>query len=163
MSFDLINYINEKQIPNILAVPFHWGHMYLMELDEGQKVTMNSIPQYKDIIQHWADTGNSCTIMHDGKPAVCFGNIQLWPNVHEFWMIADQPAVKAHPWKLTKMARIVTKWLEIYLNCNRLQLVVRNDNVSHCRWAEAIGFKYETTLHKYTPDGRDCNFYVRLK
>ena len=163
MSSEMREYINNLGLETIRAVPFHWGHLYMMEVSEDQRKTMEFMPQYNEIISHYASIGHSCTVLHEGKPVVCFGNFQVWPGVHELWMITDQPSVKEHPWKLTKLTRLLADWIENHTNCHRLQLVVRRDNVSHCKWAELIGFKYETTLHKYTPDGRDCNFYVRLK
>lgn len=163
MSSELIEKMNKVLPPECRAVIFHWGHLHLMELAEDQKLTMKYIPDYSKTIQHYADVGHSCTVLLEGKPALSFGTIQLWPNVYELWMIGDQVSVKKKPKTLTKYAARAVKIVEFMLQPQRLQLVVRRDNFSACKWARAIGFEEEGTVRKYTPDGRDCVFYARIR
>jgi len=163
MSFELIERMNKVLPPKARAVIFHWGHLHLMDLDEGQKLTMQHVPDYSKVIQHYANVGHSCTILVDGKPGLAFGTINPWPNLWELWLIADQPTAKSNPVGLTKYARRAVEVVEDIVKPVRLQLVVRRDNFSACKWARAIGFEEEATVRKYTPDGRDCVFFVRIR
>jgi hypothetical protein len=134
-----------------------------MELHEDQQITIKHIKDYDKIIQHYANSGPSCTILVDGKPGLSFGTICHWPGLYEMWLIVDQPTAKKYPIALTKNSKMAVQVVESIINPARLQLVVRRDNFSACKWARAIGFDEEATLRKYTPDGRDCTFYVRIR
>jgi hypothetical protein len=163
MSSELIDRLNEVLPSNAKAVPFHWGHLHLMELDTDQQLTMEHIPNYAQIIQHYANTGPSCTILVDGRPGLSFGTISHWQGLYEMWLIVDQPTAKKYPIALTKNSRKAVEITEELVKPVRLQLVVRRDNFSACKWARAIGFDEEATVRRYTPDGRDCTFYVRIQ
>lgn len=163
MSSELIERLNEVLPPQAKAVPFHWGHLHLMELHEDQQITMKHIKDYDKIVQHYANSGPSSTVIVDGRPAFSFGTLCHWPGLYEMWLIVDQPTAKKYPIAFTKYARAAVQMTEAILNPPRLQLVVRRDNFSACKWARAIGFNEEAILRKYTPDGRDCVFYVRIK
>lgn len=163
MSSELIERLNEVLPEQARAVPFHWGHLHLMELHEDQQITMKNIPNYDKIIQHYATNGLSCTILVDGKPGLSFGSVAHWQGLYEMWLIVDQPTAKKYPVSLTKYSKKAVEVAEGILNPHRLQLIVRRDNFSACKWARAIGFEEEAIIRKYTPDGRDCVFYVRIR
>ena len=163
MSSNLIERLNEVLPENARAVPFHWGHLHLMEVSEDQALTMKNIPDYDKIVQHYADNGPSCTVIVDGRPGFSFGTFCPWPNLYEMWLIADQPTAKKYPVGLTRYAKLAVLMVEHVANPMRLQLVVRRDNFSACKWARAIGFEEEAIIRKYTTDGRDCVFYARVR
>ena len=163
MSSELIDRLNEVLPANAKAVPFHWGHLYLMELNEEQSRTMEVIPDYTKIVQHYADTNPSCTILVDGKPGLSFGTVNHWPGLYEMWMMVDQPMARKYPVALTKYSKLAVLISEEVVKPVRLQLVVRRDNFSACKWARAIGFEEEAIIRRYMPDGRDSVFYARIR
>jgi len=163
MSFDFIEHLNQILPEDCKAVPFHWGHLHLMDLDAGQQKTIQHTPNFAQTVQHYADNGHSATILLLGKPVLSFGEMQIWPGVHELWMMGDIPTFKKNPLKLTKLSRKSINSLENNLIWHRLQIVVRCDNVSAVKWARTIGFQFEGLVRKYTPDGCDCIFYSRIK
>lgn len=100
------------------------------------------------------------TFTYKGAPIACAGMVLLWPGVAEAWTTLSDWA-KHHPIWLVKTLRRELKVQMINMELRRAQMHVE-DTPELCRWARAMGFQYEGTLRKYTPDGKTLHVYALL-
>ena len=146
----------------IRVVPFHYGHIHMMQLSELDRRAASALPDFNERIQSYADAYPSMTVMIDNKIILSSGIFQLWPNTYELWMFKSDDLAKQNALDLTRKAKMFVSYTTQLSYLRRLQIVVRNDNTPAMRWAGLIGFNYEATLTAYTPDGVDCHVYTRF-
>jgi len=88
----------------------------------------------------------------------CAGIIELWHGRSQVWSLLSG----SFPCYAKSIHRAVRDFLDSY-RCARLECVVDPRAPAAIRWAEHLGFQYESTMPKYTPSGETQLMMVRLE
>jgi ribosomal protein S18 acetylase RimI-like enzyme len=88
----------------------------------------------------------------------CAGVIEFWPGRSQAWALLSE-GFHGH---MKSIHRGVTDFLKSY-RVDRLECVVDPRNEKTIRWAEHLGFAYESTMKKYTPSGDTQLMMVRMQ
>lgn len=107
---------------------------------------------------------SSFTCMFDNEIVAVGGIIDYWQGVGEAWLIMTKQAKKHDIFGLVALTVIEKKMNELIAEhkLRRVQAEVRADFLPGIKMIEALGFGYEGTKRKYTPDGCDMRIYARL-
>ena len=103
--------------------------------------------------------GTSYGIEHDGCIVGCAGIYELWPGVAEAWTLFSQEA-KNHPYFIHKMTKRIVHNAAKEKPYHRIHAVVRKNDPIAIRWAERLGFEYESTMKRYGADMGDFDMMV---
>lgn len=101
----------------------------------------------------------SVTVMIDHRVVACAGVVRIWEGRGELWaLIAGDigPAGMQHLHFRARAWLRNTVWRRLEAHCDKEFLEAH-------RWLQLLGFIYEGPLAKYTPDGRDCVRYARVR
>jgi hypothetical protein len=143
------------------TVPFHYGHLALMDLKSSARGVKESIPNYLQYMRDYTAGTPAFSVIHQGKVLLSFGFYPLWPGVSEGWMIPsnqlDRKAIA-----LVKGSRTVFDKIGSVLQLRRLQFMVSSSNLQAIRFAEVLYFEREATLARYGPEGDDYYIYARF-
>jgi len=143
------------------TVPFHFGHLALMDLKPKAKEVMNSIPNYLMYMKEHTAGTPAFSVLDCGKVLLSFGFYPLWPGVCEGWMIPSNH-IDRKVVALVRGARTVFNHIGSAMQLRRLQFMVSSSNLQAIRFAEVLYFEREATLVKYGPDGSDYYIYTRF-
>ena len=146
--------------PGITFVPFHWGHAYAMDLREHDARYFRSVPNFRDMLRQYQETGNAKTAMMGGKIICCFGYVELWRGVAEMWMLTSNH-IETHPVAATRGAQRHINRIATEAKLKRLQITVDVTHVVAMRWADALKFNREGVLRQYGADGADYMMFAR--
>jgi len=109
---------------------------------------------------------NGIALMWDGKLLAVCGIHWFWPGVGEAWILQHSRAQDA---RVTRMAvyRASVQLMKLLIDkheapLQRLQVTVRTDWPDAIRLAEHMGFKLESTMKRYSPDGTDAYMYAKV-
>ena len=103
--------------------------------------------------------GDSFTGIIDGRIVVCAGVVPMWAGRGETWALIAGDIGKLGMRELHYAARR-------YLEMSQLRRIEAHCDASFKqahRWLKLLGFQYEGPLAKYTPDGRDCLRFARIR
>ena len=138
------------------VVPFRAEHLEGLVLQSAQKDMSGYLSRdYGAGLEH---TGQAFTAIRDGQILGCAGVETIWANRGIAWSLLGQVT----PFELLGIHRHVSAFLES-LSLRRIEMTVDARHGSGRRWAVMLGFQREGTLRAYTPDGRDCHLYSRIK
>ncbi len=97
-----------------------------------------------------------------GQVVAVMGLVILHEGVAGVWAVISDDA-RGHGTAVTRYARkLIKRWLYIHV-LHRIQALVRVDKEEYKRWIMLLGFEYESTMRKVTPDQRDMECYVLLR
>jgi RimJ/RimL family protein N-acetyltransferase len=147
-------------VPGIHYAPFHPAHLEMIEAHELTKRTPAQLAEWKEIITAQAQAGTAITAYLHGRPMACFGFLPIWTGVAEMWLLIEERGRK-YGKSLTRAALTVRDFAVLSNNLHRLQITVRCGDIRAVKWAQAIGFDKEATLHRYGPDGSDFYIFAR--
>lgn len=86
----------------------------------------------------------------------CAGIVEIWTGRAQVWsLLSDQM-----PQYRKTIHRAVQQFLAGY-RVRRLECIVDPRSAAAVRWARHLGFKYESTMRRYTPGGEDQFMMVR--
>lgn len=102
----------------------------------------------------------SFTGLIDGRVVVCAGLCPLWAgNVRAWAVIAGDIGGVG----MVALTRAVRRGLDV-CQARRIEVEVDSEFKQAHRWVEMLGgFEWEGRMRKYTPDGRDCDRYARVR
>jgi RimJ/RimL family protein N-acetyltransferase len=106
--------------------------------------------------------GFSKTAFVDGEPIAIGGLVIYWPGVGESWLILSKKA-NDHKTEITRCIRRIVKQFVTENKLHRLQVNVRTDFPQARKLVEHLGFVYEGTLKRYTPNGVDCWMFAKTR
>jgi len=95
---------------------------------------------------------------YDGHVIACAGIVHIHDGRGHAWGMFSQAAL-AHFKTIHRVVR------EVVQSCpwRRVEITVDCHHLAARRWAERLGFECEGTMRAYTPDGRDCFLYARIR
>jgi len=102
----------------------------------------------------------SFTGVSNGRIIGFAGLIEFWPGRAEVWAEFSSSITKN---EFVSVHRAALRLLDVcpYI---RVEAVVDREFKAANRWAVMLGFKVEADrLEAYSPDGRDCRLYARVK
>lgn len=93
----------------------------------------------------------------DGNVVGCAGLWLRHEGVAEAWAVLSERCVGA---LMVSVTRAVRRFISDRTE-HRIQALVLSDWKAGRRWVEMLGFQYEGTLLRYTPNALDCDMYAR--
>lgn len=100
----------------------------------------------------------SFTALEGDRVLACAGVIPLWQGRGEAWALMGSD-LRRH---FLCIHRATLRFLEA-CGLQRVEAAVDAEFCEAVEWIEMLGFKHEGPLRKYTPDGRDCIRYARVR
>lgn len=105
-----------------------------------------------------AEKSFAFTGFQDGRVVGCAGLIEMWPGRDCAWSLLSDCGPKA----FLNIHRTVVRFLDARKS-RRIEMSVDVDHAAGQRWAELLEFKKEGYMTSYSPDGRDCFLYARVR
>lgn len=138
-------------------VQFKSEHLKQLALQQAQIDAYADIakPEYGEALAR----GESGTVLVDGRVVACAGLIPIWKGRAELWSLI---ANDIGPLNMRALHFKALRWLDS-LDWRRLESHCDAQHLQAHRWLYLLGFKYEGPLAKYTPDGRDCLRFARVR
>jgi hypothetical protein len=138
------------------VVPFKAEHLAAIKLQSMQAHLSNwvTMEQGRGLEEY-----PSYTAMIDGTPVGAAGVLHMWAGRSMAWAFIS----KTNPHSFLRSHRTVKKFLD---GCytKRIEMTVDCDFPEAHRWAKMLGFTMECERMKhYSPDGRDCALYARIR
>lgn len=98
-------------------------------------------------------------VSESGRVVACAGIAKYWPGRAEGWAFFDRRCKR----DFLSIHRAVRKFLDGY-PVRRIEAAVESGFEAGHRWALALGFELEAPrMRAYTPEGRDCALYARVR
>ena len=138
------------------VIPFKAEHLAAIQLQDRQAHLSDwvSLEQGRGLEQY-----PSYTAMVDDKPIGAAGVLHMWAGRAMAWAFIS----KTTPQNFLKGHRVVKRFLDgCYVP--RIEMTVDCDFPEAHRWAKMLGFTMECErMRNYSPDGRDCALYARIR
>ena len=141
----------------MIVMPFKPEHLETLVLQPAQEMARVDIAGkgYGEALAK----SDSFTALIDGRVAACAGVIPMWEGRGEAWaMIAGDVG----PMGMLRIHHAVKRYLDLN-GLRRIEAACDAGFAQAHRWLLLLGFHYEGPLAKYTPDGRDCVRYARIR
>lgn len=141
--------LEKLDVPHVIAVG--------AKLQTAQQTTIQTMDEAyaRTLI---ANRGVAWAVLLDGEPIACGGIAEAWRDRAIAWSMIT-PAVFDH---FRLLHRCVLSVLD-EAPWARIEMDVRADHASGCRWAEHLGFEREGVRRRFTPDGGDMVLYAKVK
>lgn len=107
-------------------------------------------------------TGDALSGFIDERLAACAGIMGFWPGVGEAWAILTDVG-RAHPMLVHRAIRDGLRAIMRERQYRRIQADVYRDFEVGRIWAVRLGFRKESVMRAYAPDGKDMVRYVWLR
>lgn len=141
----------------MIVVPFEAGHLRLLALQESQAAFMPLLSNEKYAISLEKE-GSAFSAFVGDEIIAALGIIPQWENRAVAWGLIGNGA-REHFVPLTKA---IIRFL-VLTPYRRIETSVDCDFAEGHRWARLMGFENEGRMRAFTPDGRDCDLYARVK
>lgn len=105
-----------------------------------------------------AQAGNALTALEQNRVIGCAGVELIWPNRGIAWSLLGEISAS----EMLAVHRRVSAFLNEQ-SLRRIEMTVDASHMPAHRWARMLGFQHEGRLQAYTPEGRDCDLYARIK
>ncbi|WP_242683746.1 GNAT family acetyltransferase [Paenalcaligenes suwonensis] len=94
----------------------------------------------------------------DGNATACAGIIEMHQQRGMAWALISEAALK----QFKTLHRVISAVVRS-APWKRIEMTVDSQHTAGIAWAERLGFKREGLMTAYTPDGRDCFLYAKVK
>lgn len=112
--------------------------------------------------QHQATNDTYSLVNEKDEVVAVMGFILFHEGVGAVWAVISDDA-RGHGIAVTRYAKTLLKrWINDY-GLFRVQALVRVDRPEYKRWIKLLGFDYESTMRKVTPDRRDMECYALVR
>jgi hypothetical protein len=141
----------------MIVKPFEAWHLDELTLQDSQSIFEPSLVNsgYGLSLQ---TAGPAYSAVIDDKVIACLGIIPQWENRAIAWGLISGDAGKY----FIGVHKAVKRFLDLQDYARIETSVSCNFDQGH-RWAQMLGFEREGMMRKYTPDGRDCDLYARIR
>lgn len=89
---------------------------------------------------------------------VCAGLLPMWEGRAEAWALMGADLKR----NFVAIHNAAQRFLSV-ADFRRIEAVVDAEFCSARKWIERLGFEYEGPARAYTPDGRDCIRYAKVR
>lgn len=137
-------------------IPFQPIHLKLLMLQPQQEHARQYLgqPEYARTLM----SGPAFTAMEGERVIAMAGVLPYWEGRAEAWALLSGD-LKRH---FLRIHRAVLRFLETS-DIRRIETAVDANFPQAIAWAEKLGFKCEGLMIGYTPEGRDCYRFARVK
>lgn len=141
----------------MIVIPYQPAHLRSLLLQPAQAAMVSYFdnPAYAKALNV---PGKSFTAMDGERVLAIAGVIPIWKGRGEAWALLGGD-IRRH---FLAIHHAVARFLDV-CELTRIEAAVDADFPQGRAWVERLGFTYEGPLAKYTPDGRDCLRYARIK
>lgn len=101
------------------------------------------------------------TLVYANEPIAIIGGFLMWPGVMQVWTVLGE-GIKKCPIAFHKKVKEMIELYAVGLKLWRMQMDVNADYKEGMNWALALGFEFESLMHKYGPNGDDHILFARL-
>lgn len=141
--------------PTVDIVPFEAWHLMQLNLQPSQLSL-----SYTLTMEHGTSlvkAGPCYSAMVGVEVIACAGVIEFWPGRSQAWALLSD----VFPAHVKSVHKAVRDFMRSY-KVDRLECVIDPRNENTIRWAEHLGFEYESTMRRYTPSGDTQVMMVRI-
>jgi hypothetical protein len=138
-------------------IPYKAEHLTMLMLQPSQGEARKYLgnPEYG---RHLDVPGLAFTAMEGGEVLAMAGVMPRWEGRAEAWALLSGD-LKRH---FVRIHRAVLRFLETS-DIRRIETAVDANFQAGIAWAEMLGFQNEGMMRGYTPEGRDCYRFARVK
>lgn len=139
-----------------MIVPFKAEHLTKLALQDAQAFLTSELtnPDYAKMLEGMY----SYSLIVDDAVLCCAGIMQVWKGRSMGWAMISGDAGK----HFMEIHRNVAAAIRMCPD-RRLEIAVDSEFKEGKRWAKMLGLTFEGTMKSYSPDGRDCDLYARIK
>lgn len=140
-----------------MIVPYEPEHLTRLNLQRAQAIMQ---PMLVDPIyaQSLKDAGCAYSLVIGDEVHACMGLVKQWDERAIAWGLIGEDSGKHFP----KIHRAVLATMEMH-PFRRVETSVTCNFPNGRRWAGLLGFVLEGTMKAFTPDGRDCDLYAKVR
>lgn len=139
-----------------MIVPFKAEHLGMVQLQSTQAYMTDEMrkPEYAKMLEN----SYAYSLIDGDEVLCCAGIMPIWNGRAMAWALMSKNAGR--------------KFIEIHKNVSaalrlcperRVEMAVDSEFPEGKRWARMLGMTYEGKMKAYSPDGRDCDLYARVK
>ena len=148
--------------PGREVIPFQPSHIYSIELKPFELEYVNTIPDFYNYAIENAFPNLSWTGIGHGQIQLIWGVRPFFEKTAEVWMLPGKN-IDRYAVSLLRCARQMLKQVMKEHGFERLQITVRQQNVTAYKFAKALYFEDEGLLRKYGPEGADYIIMSRIE
>ncbi len=141
----------------MLIVPYQPAHLEALMIQPSQAAIRPQLAsaEYRAAL---GVPGMSFTALDGDRVLVCAGLMPSWEGRAEAWALMSTD-LRVHFLAI----HYATKRFLNACGIRRVEATVDAEFGCAKAWIEALGFRYEGPLEAFTPDGRDCMRYARVR
>lgn len=131
-------------------------HVRTLRLQQEQRQFACALTQ--EYVQSLIDHGHAWTVIDGETIVACAGFVEHWHNRAYAWALIGDEAGR----RMVPLTRIVRQFLD-QSPWPRIETAVDEAFEAGHRWAKLLGFEKEGVMRHYSPEGRDCALYARVR
>jgi len=140
----------------MIVVPFEREHLKRMVIQQNQQGLEYLLT---DAIYATLEGSDAYTALEGDEVLACAGTIEAAPGRAIAWAYISQHVGS----RMMGVTKAVKRFLDM-AEYRRIEMDVDCDFAQAHRWARMLGFEMECERRrKYSPDGRDCALYARIR
>lgn len=141
----------------MIVTPYQPAHLKSLLLQPAQAIVRPYFDKqgYAEALQK---DGCSFTAMDGDRVLAIAGVVPLWEGRAEAWALLSANIRR----DFLAIHHAVERWLQV-CPFRRVEAAVDAEFPEAVRWVERLGFEREGPLRAFTPDGRDCIRFARVK
>lgn len=141
----------------MIVIPYKPSHLESLLLQPAQAParTYFENPDYARALDR---PGNSFTAMDGDRVLAIAGVVPLWEGRAEAWALLGSDLKR----DFIGIHRATLRFLDV-CGFRRVEAAVDAQFCQAVDWVKLLGFECEGPLKAYTPDGRDCIRYARVR
>jgi hypothetical protein len=132
---------------------------HLKKLMEQENFNAMKLYAKEESLVQAASSPDSYTAMLGDEVMLSAGVHQYWDGRGEAWAMFNNNCKK----HFLTLHNIIKRYFDL-TSYRRIEAAVEVDFEPGHRWVKALGFQLEANVLKsYTPDGKDCSLYAKIK
>ncbi len=136
--------------------PFQPKHLEILVLQPSQAaVSVFFDAEYGQALK---EAGPCFSAVDNGEVLACAGVVKQWENRAIAWGLISENAGR----QFVRIHKAVQRFLES-TDFKRVEAFVDSDFDAGHRWIKMLGFEYEGYMKNFSPLGKDCLLYARIK
>lgn len=141
----------------MIIVPFKPEHLHTLNIQASQAL-FGPLLHDKEYGEMLLNAGPAFSGIVDNETIISAGIIHQWHNRAVAWALVSEKAGK----NFVSIHKATNKFLKL-CDVKRIETFVDDGFTQGYRWMKMLGFEYEGLMRAYSPEGRDCLLYARVK
>lgn len=140
-----------------MIVPYQPDHLTRLLLQPSQAI-MQPMLSKKEYAESLQIAGPAYSLVDGDDVLACMGLLPQWENRAIAWGLISAKAGR----HFLSIHKAVLATMELH-RFRRIETSVTCNFENGRRWAEMLGFEREGIMKSFTPDGRDCDLYAKVR